>query len=136
MVGFLGAISSGIHGITNQMRETLLTPEEKKGRETARQTVELAKLASLVAVAVALLFLAIFPKLITLFLTALICFVAREVFTAASNGSEMLDSAIVEAQARLNKETLINQMAKNTYVAGSIFRVINPDLSGVVAFPG
>lgn len=133
MSGFFQAISNGLNAAATHVRDThLLTPQELKNREEARKKLEMGKVATVIGCVVALLFFSIFPGLFTLCLLGLMAFTGREIYTGAQNCLEILDNALVEATARANKESFINQVTKNTLLGKSILRMIDPDLTPVL----
>lgn len=116
-------ISNAFHSILNAGRDAALSAEEKKGREQAKQILEMVKVASIVVSATAAIFIfGLFPGPFTFLLTAAIGLIGREVYQISENTLEILEKTAVEIRVRQSTENLGNQLAKNLWVAAPLVR--------------
>ena len=130
----MSGIANFFRGAANHIRNEAASPEQREMRDGIKRGLEVIKLSVLVAAAVTVLFLAIFPKIFTFVLASIVCFIAYEGFQLSNNGLEMLNDATVEATARFNKESLINQLSKKTLTIRSLINITNPPLEEIVMF--
>ena len=119
-------------GGVDAVRNAALSPQDTKSRKNAETSLEMIKQIAVVCSIASVFFFTIFPALFTLFSAGLTCFAASEVHKVCNNLLEMLRSAMVEGAARVTKESFYKQFEKDTYVAGSILRSLDPDLKGFV----
>lgn len=129
MAAILNAIRDGIHNVANGVRAANLSPEERRARAVAKQSIEMIKLAAVVSVVVTFLFFAIFPNLFTAALVGIAAYGAYEVSNVMNNLKEMHAKALVEARARLTQDNLVSQLTKGAPLSRSVIEMLNPDLS-------
>lgn len=126
MSGFLDGISNLLHKGANFVRDVQLSPEEIRGREETKRFLEMVKLASVVVVVTKVLLFVIFPNLFTLCLLPLVGIGARDVIKVADNYLEIFDSYALELQVSVSRRAILDQLTKNTWIIGTILRILVP----------
>ena len=126
------AISTAFKGLAAEAREMVLSKEELKSREEAKQFLAMGKVAALAVAATSVVFFALLPCIFTLVLAALTSFTAKEVYQVADNALDMLNNPLREGLARLTKKTFGDHLTKGTLVAGLILQAANPSFEGIV----
>ncbi|MBX7065696.1 MAG: hypothetical protein K1X28_00555 [Parachlamydiales bacterium] len=110
----------------NLVRDAMLTPEQQAQRDRQIEQLEMIKTASVATMIVAPIFLLLIPKIFMLILASLAVIGAREVFIASGNVLEMIKTARIYIQAVRTRETLLDQISKNTLFVKQIINMSNP----------
>jgi hypothetical protein len=131
MKGILNSFSNLFNGAANQLRDGVLPPRELEARNTGKSLLEMVKVACGISVVAALFFLSIFPSIFTLVLTGMTGLGAHETYRLADNILEMLNKFTTEVWARASKQNLNQQLGKDTLIAGTILRGLDPDWTEV-----
>lgn len=123
----LGAfMAHPVDRLLNLARDVVLGPEEQARRERQIQQLEMIKTAMVATMIVAPIFVIIFPKIIMAILALAAVIGAKEIFTAAGNVLAMVKNVRINLEARATRETLIDQIAKDTWFVKSLISINNP----------
>src|SRR5215469_7595728 len=103
MSGFTGRVGDFANQVADQfvqaantMADTQRSPQELRDREAGRTFIGVVKIACIVIAIVAGFFLAIWPNALMFILTAMTLIAARDIYIAADNTLETLNSVITE----------------------------------------
>lgn len=121
-------ISRGLNTIANVLR----TPEEQARRDKQIEYWTMVKMANLVGLIAAAIFVILIPHIITFVLAGLVALIAVDTMSLASNMLEMTKDITVSATARISKENLIAQMTKNTLFSEMVINLINPTFEEMI----
>ena len=116
--------------IVNALRDNLvLTPQQTAKRASVKKCLQSLKTTLIVAAVSSIFFFSIFPSVFTLVTASAICFCATEIHKVSLNILKILENAATEANVRISKERLFEQLAKNTFAVSTLLDSFNPPLT-------
>lgn len=126
MSGFFDTLSDISNSAFNRAQDADLSPQQLRGRNIQKQTLEILKVACVVASVVSAYFFVLNPTPYLFFKAAVAIGAFTEIYKVCDNFLECFTKAFVRIKAENSDKTFIRQLGKNTYVIGPLLNVLSP----------
>ncbi|HEV7737496.1 MAG TPA: hypothetical protein VGO47_09025 [Chlamydiales bacterium] len=121
---FREVIANALPTQVNQLRNIMMSSEERRERKELVANVQMLKTAATIACFLSVGLLVMFPNFFVGCLSALVLYLAYEVRTVATNVQKIFEDFTVEARVSENKQALLEHMSKGSCLARHVIPLI------------